>query len=209
MVRLLIINGSLLLTRHVDENVWLWTFHSNDFFPINDYGMIDQDPNSDTYNMIEHFPYVWNGEERTDKNFHFTMETRLVFTYNGGEMFAFDGDDDVLLYINGRLAFDLGGVHGEQQVLLKIDDFVSGSYDYNYGDGPVGWKGYNAEVEDGDAPEGTEFIGMGDSLTFDLFYADRHTTRSNFRMDTTLDLRCIVAGLNQEGGDIYKTSRSK
>jgi fibro-slime domain-containing protein len=45
-------------------------------------------------------------------NFWYTTEARYLFTFTG-EPFAlqFYGDDDLFIFINGRLAVDLGGVH--------------------------------------------------------------------------------------------------
>jgi fibro-slime domain-containing protein len=44
-----------------------------------------------------------------------------TFTYNGGEVFSFSGDDDVYVYINRNLAIDLGGVHGPEQLSVNLD----------------------------------------------------------------------------------------
>jgi fibro-slime domain-containing protein len=120
-------------------------------------------PGRFVYDNRQFFPLDGRGfgNEGNDRNFHFTTEIHGRFTYRGGEVFTFRGDDDVFVFVNGRLALDLGGVHGVEE----------GSVDFDRQAGALG-------------------LSVGQSYPLDVFHAERHTTQSNFRIETTID--CLV-----------------
>jgi fibro-slime domain-containing protein len=112
-------------------------FESDEFFPIDGLGF---------------------GNQGRANNFHFTTVIRSSFTYRGGERFTFRGDDDVWIFVNRRLALDLGGLHPA----------VQGSIDF-------------------DAQASQLGLSRGQTYRFDVFHAERRTTASNFRMQTSIE----------------------
>ena len=114
-----------------------FTFDDQDFFPLDGMGF---------------------GNEGNAHNFHFTSEIHGTFTYRGGETFQFIGDDDVFVFVNKKLALDLGGVHGPENQTVSFDATAS----------QLG-------------------IQTGMTYQLDVFHAERHTVQSTFRMVTTID----------------------
>jgi fibro-slime domain-containing protein/uncharacterized repeat protein (TIGR01451 family)/uncharacterized repeat protein (TIGR02543 family) len=95
------------------------------------------------------------GNDGRSHNFHFTLELHSQFAYQTGQTFNFTGDDDVWVFINDKLAIDLGGVHSAESASVNLD---------------------------------TLGLTSGQNYNFDLFFAERHTTESNFKAETNIAL---------------------
>ena len=117
-------------------------------------------PGTFVYEDNEFFPLDGRGypDERDGHNFHFTTEVHGTFVYRGGEQFTFAGDDDVFVFVNRNLAIDLGGVHGVEMANIDFDSQAAA----------LG-------------------IEIGGTYSLHIFHAERHTSESNFRIETTID----------------------
>jgi len=113
------------------------TYDSSAFFPIDDMG--------------------FGNTPNTQHNFHFTTEGHMKFGYVKGQKFTFRGDDDLWIFVNGKLALDLGGLHVP----------ISATIDF-------------------DAQAADLGIVAGGTYQMDIFHAERHTYASNFRIETNI-----------------------
>jgi fibro-slime domain-containing protein len=100
------------------------------------------------------------GNQGRSHNYHFTLHLEGLLSFDGladgDESFTFTGDDDLWIYVDGKLFMDLGGVHGA----------VSSAFTES------------ALLAAGLLP--------GTSYDLDVFFAERHTTESNFTITTSL-----------------------
>ena len=93
------------------------------------------------------------------RNQHFCFETHAKFKYREGQRFSFRGDDDIWVFIGGKLAVDLGGTH------LAAPGYVDL--------GAITDKNNNKLV-------------VGSEYPIDIFFCDRRTTMSNVRIKTNI-----------------------
>lgn len=100
-----------------------------------------------------YFDQLGNGQKH---NFGFAVKIQATFEYVPGQYFDFYGDDDVWVFIDNRLAVDIGGQHRQ----------VAGAVDLD-----------------------TMGLVEGTTYDFHIFYVERHTSSSNFRMRTSIDLQ--------------------
>jgi len=89
------------------------------------------------------------------RNQHFCFESHAKFTYKKGQKFGVRGDDDIWIFIGGKLAIDLGGTHlaapGYADLSLVTD-------------------------------KNGEPLVVGKTYDIDIFFCDRRTTMSNMHI---------------------------
>ncbi len=146
-----------------------YVFDSTSFFPLDGLGFGDT-----------------AGQQH---NFHFTTELRYFFQYGGGETLTFRGDDDVFVFVNGRLAVDIGGIHGAEaaRVVLGDDGEPSGTDSdctvatLSTEDAELVDCALSAEEADDDSDDRFGLV-KGGVYEIVLFHAERHPVASNFRL---------------------------
>lgn len=112
----------------------VYTYDNSDFFPING--------------------ELFGNTPGYSKNYHFTVQIATAFTYAAGQTFSFRGDDDLWVFIDKKLAIDLGGVHGPVTGAVSLDSLG---------------------------------LTVGSTYSLDLFFAERHTVGSNFKIETSIE----------------------
>jgi fibro-slime domain-containing protein len=105
------------------------------------------------------------GNEGQIHNYDFTVEFLAHFHYAGGEIFRFSSDDDSWVFLNRKLALDLGGVHQN----------TGGSIDLDLQSQTLG-------------------IVKGGTYPLHLFYAERHVVGAVLRIDVPAPDFAVCAG---------------
>jgi len=104
------------------------------------------------------YTYRWKGI----RNQHFCFESHASFVYKKGQRFGVRGDDDIWVFIAGKLAIDLGGTHLAAPGYADLDVITDAN-----GDPLVEGKSYN----------------------LDFFFCDRRTTMSNMNIYSNIYLK--------------------
>lgn len=121
-----------------------WTYYAN---------------NSETVSEKKENPR-WTSEPPTGgRNQQFCFESHAQFVYKQGLRFNFRGDDDIWVFLGGKLAVDLGGTHLAAPAYVVLDNLTD--------------KNGNPFVE-------------GETYDLDIFFCDRRTTMSNVRINTNM-----------------------
>lgn len=111
--------------------------------------------------------------DQTDMEAYFTMSLAGAFVYHGGETFSISGNDDIWVFVNGKLVFDMGGLHYPMGGDISIDSVAK-------------------KLK----------IKKGDSCRLDLFYANRQSMTSSLSIKTTLALTPLAGNSADNTSDV-------
>lgn len=159
-------NGSIYYGTKIDGNVWCWGDYCiadiPDGWPAFKSGT-ETEVSKTTAGATPRWQSgnVSSGESSgtEGRNQQFCFESHAQFVYKPGLRFNFRGDDDIWVFIGGKLAVDLGGTHLAAPGYAVLDSLTD--------------KNGNPFVE-------------GETYDLDIFFCDRRTTMSNVRINTNM-----------------------
>lgn len=127
-----------------------------DTYPVEN-GEFDNGTHPDVYDNT-----TWDtrkkGQFSGQNNEFYCFESHANFKYKKGLKFSFRGDDDIWVFIDGKLAVDLGGTHLAAPAYIDLDT-ITGT---------------------------TGALITQKSYPLDIFFCDRRTNMSNVRIKTNM-----------------------
>jgi fibro-slime domain-containing protein len=150
------------------QNVYTYSAPAGGLYPLDDFGW--QASGDDLGFNISSDPTA------KQHNYGFTTEVRYWFSFKGGETLNFSGDDDVWVFVNGHLALDMGGKHGQASRALVLNaNGIATCADCLLASHPLPDTGTAFDVG----------IKPGNVYEIALFHAERQTAASNFKLSLT------------------------
>ena len=160
-----------------------FSYDSAFFFPIDQqlFAAAAGDPDKGPY----------KSDDGKVRNFHVTYELHTTFRYDAGNVFTFRGDDDVFVYINDKLAVNLGGIHVPMQGTIALDTgrveiTVEPQWASLVKLAPSPALGLPDAIPGGVAGNVALGLEAGKVYALDFFFAERNCCASNFRVETNL-----------------------
>lgn len=136
------------------------------------------------------------GTTYKNRDFHYSMVGSGYFAYERGLYFNFSGDDDVYVFLNGQLAIDIGGTHGNTGYDMALDDYVDWANSVKYNGVKYKGKTYSQLAAADKARVDAFCMVVGGVYSFDFFYMERHGVGSNLRIMTNMYI--VESGLDVE-----------
>ena len=160
------------------------------------------------FNSLSTNTHNYNGTDgyglNEDNNYYFGMTVSTTFMMpkdgkvnNNDMVFEFEGDDDVWVYLDGKLALDLGGIHSNYGGSIN---FATG--EITYSNGALGTHASSSRPRNLSEVLGGDWNKAYRNHTLKMFYLERGAGSSNCKVRfnlPTIDSSQIQIGKETEG----------